>query len=154
MIVGAAFYDIVQGLNILPVSRSKFVINGMPLVFFLFVFFRPYYTILKKSLEEGFGYFMIEDKDISAYLDDGLMDRKNINGQMVCWNEYKGNVTWYLKALALEGKNVKRIDTAHIRPGQIIITFQPDVKEFISSHYNVSVKENYRQSITVFHILQ
>jgi 4-amino-4-deoxy-L-arabinose transferase-like glycosyltransferase len=153
MIVGVGLHQVVQKINSL-VNESALLPILIPAISLVVIFFLPYNAILKKSLEQDFGDFMIEDKDISAYLDDGLMNRKNIDGQVVCWKDYKGNITWYLKALQLEGKNVKPVKITDIQPGQIVVTFQEEVKEFINSNYKASVKEHYRESVAVFQILQ
>ena len=135
-----------------PPLRSRFVSLILPIVFLLFVFYKPYSNIVQKV-------YLPQENDqdrpfyhIPNYLKSALKDKRDINGQKYLFSGYDAHIYFYVQLLSDIDIIVTHTGWEDLQPGDEAIVSQGDLRDKIESHYRFTVLHS-KDELVVYRIL-
>ena len=148
--------------------------NVIPFVFLFLLFIMPYKQVINKTYKQV-EYSWDEDfYRINYYLRDILKGKRDVDNFTILYDGYLAHTLFYLNLLNEKGKNIslnilnenvgdisvlnekgKNISYKRneaVKAGEIILTFQDEIKKFLEEKYCLNVIEEY-YNIKVYEIL-
>ena len=127
---------------------EQFKINTVPYAFLFFIFLTPYKIIIDKVYCPKEYDWDKEFYSLSAYLQDAVNEKHNVNNRFLCYSECNSHLLLYVNILNDNGKQVGFKDWRSLKPGNMIITSEPEVRNYIDKHYSYDIIESYYNIIT------
>ena len=125
--------------------------NIIPFLFLFLIFLTPYKTIWARTFRpEEFSWNM-EFYEIGYFLKDAVKGKYDLNNKLLIYDGYNAQNTFYTRILNDKGVKTKFIDWHLIKKGDVVITFQENLKQFVRNNY-LYKEENIRGQINTFTI--
>jgi hypothetical protein len=145
LLAGILIYTLLR--HILPAPKNRLsALAGLAAILLLFAW--PYAAALERSLNPQTERNMAENGTMGYFMKDVLHKRRNIDGRYIAIETYQGDVRWYLRVLKAQGRPVPVIEDRKFVPGQTVIAYQEDVKNFIDARFHTDTVENFRGVLT------
>jgi 4-amino-4-deoxy-L-arabinose transferase-like glycosyltransferase len=122
-----------------------------PYILVLLVFFMPYILIFKKTYQQK--ETADEFYQTSYYLRDILNDKRKGERFTVLYDDYPAHIMFYINVLNDKGKHISLRNSNEVQTGETILTAQNHTKEFLETHYNYDVIDEFK-NIKVYKILE
>lgn len=140
-----AIYGFLKNNNSL---NSIFTFNPFPVLFLFLLAVAPYRVILQKTyLPQEFPW----DKDfyeISYYLRDGVRGIHDLNNQTLCYDGYFTHLSFYLNLMNEKGTNVHLKDWTKVEAGEIVFTYQDNIKNYLTQNFKVDTLNQFYKVTT------
>lgn len=128
--------------------KNSLTVNFIPIAFLFLLFVSPYRAIFQKTyLPEEYPW----DKDfyeISYYLRDGLRGVHDLKNKMLCYDGYHAQLDFYLNLMNEKGTNVHLKDWTKVEPGEVIFTYQDNIKDYLHQNFKLDTLDQYYRVAT------
>ncbi len=135
------------------IGRSRRTISIVTAASTILIFLFPYRAALDRTLGVELSESMRENAMMGFFMKDVLHGRRSLGNCSVAIESYEGNIRWYFKVLARQGRPVTTVEDRRFQAGQKVAAFQQDMKEFITSHCKTRLLEDFR-GVHVYEILE
>jgi hypothetical protein len=125
--------------------------NAIPYIFMCLVFIIPYILIFNKTYkptEKSEDFYRI-----SYYLRDILNGKRNRDNFTILYDEYPAPIMFYVNSLNDKGKNIALRANKEVKTGEIVLTSQNNMKEFLENKYDFNIVEVF-ENVNVYEILK
>lgn len=143
IIVTVCVYYIFTLLKQSIILKESLTLNLVPFLFLFLVFVKPYELIIEKT------YKPIETKEweefyeISYFLKDATKGKYNLNNQFLLYDGYDVQLLFYIHILNDKGIKIARKDWKKLVSGDVVITNQNQIKEYLKKTYNCKLLESH-----------
>lgn len=139
IIIGVFIYYIFQLLKNNNWLKKKLAFNVVPFVFLVLVFISPYQKIFEKTYKPQEYPWHKEFYEIGYYLKDAIKGEYNLDGKYLLFDGYKAHNRFYLNILNDKGVKISFKNWKELDKGNVVITSQNNVKEYVEQHYKHEV---------------
>jgi 4-amino-4-deoxy-L-arabinose transferase-like glycosyltransferase len=143
VIVAMIIYLIFRFLKNSHEIKAIFTFNILPYIFLFAVFLTPYEMIISKiyfpkeiGVEKSFF-------EISYYLRDALKSKHDVRSHYICFDGYNTHLLFYVNLLNEDNKFVEVKDWRNLKNGDLVVSSQSNVQEFIEDKYLFEITESY-----------
>ena len=126
--------------------------NVIPYVFLCLIFIMPYQQVVNKTYRQKEHSWDEDFYRTSYYLRDILRGDRQMDNFSIL-EDYSAHILFYVKVLNENGKNIILKRDKELKTGEIVLTYQNTVNEFVEENYNFNKIEEY-YNITIYEILE
>ncbi len=149
LLAAVCFYQLFSALNaVADIKAARFAIPACAFLALL----APYWMALDRATELRLPESMQENMTMGFFMKDVLHGRRRLDNCAVAIESYEGNIRWYFRALAKQGRPVRTIEDRHFEAGQKVAAYQYGLREFIETNYDTRLLEDFR-GVHVYQIL-
>jgi 4-amino-4-deoxy-L-arabinose transferase-like glycosyltransferase len=130
----------------------KRILLLLPVAFIILVFYEPVRLTFKEANYLNERPWYLPDQEISIFLRDGVRGKMNIDGYVLVFDGYDAQCLFYQYLLDEKGQKVVRKYREQLKPGDRVIVYQQDVKNYIEQHYRSDIIEN-KEYVRTYEIL-
>jgi 4-amino-4-deoxy-L-arabinose transferase-like glycosyltransferase len=115
----------------------------VPYVFLALVFAYPYLEIGRKVYNPTEYEW---DKDlypISYVLQSAYRGKTSLDNYIVCYQDYNTQLLFYIRALNDKGQRISFREPQKLKPGDMVIASEQQVKQYIETNYSAEVMKEY-----------
>jgi len=117
------------------------ILKILALVFAVIIFYEPARIMAKKIFNPTERSWHLKDHQVLYVLRDGLHGRRNLDGYILMDTGPTAHTMFYMNLMKDKGIDIARKKKENLAPGDKVIAYQPDVKNFIEENYNVVILE-------------
>lgn len=135
ILVAIFIYHLFDFFKNFHLKNSPLQYNFSHFIFLFLVMTIPYQKILEKTYHPKEEEKFVDFYEVGYFLKDAVKGREHIDGYFLLYDGYRGHNDFYLKALRDKNVNTGFKDWKKLKTGDLVFAFQPDVKQYIESHY-------------------
>jgi len=142
IIVTVFIYFIFNLLNQSENLKRSFSTNLTPYLFLFLLMIKPYENIIGKTYKPKETNEWSEFYELSYFLKEAIKGQINLKNKYVLYDGYDAHILFYLDVLNKKGINVSRKDWQNLSDGDIVITHQIQIKEYLNKTYQCKLIES------------
>ncbi len=146
-------YHLFNYFNSSDYFKKSLTVNFLPIAFLFLLFISPYKAILQKTYIPQEYPWDQDFYEISYYLRDGLRGVHDLKNQTLCYDGYHAQLDFYINLINEKGTNVQLRDWTKVEPGEIIFTYQDNIKEYLTQNFEVDTLDQYYR-VTTYQLLE
>jgi hypothetical protein len=154
IIVAVCIYYIFNALRQSNLAKQTLTINLLPFLFLFLVFVKPYQLIIEKTYKPTETKEWKEFYELSYFLKDATNGKYNLKNRLLLYDGYDAHITFYVDILNDKGINIARKSWEELESGDVVITHQYQIKEYLEKTYSCKLIESYGNvgvyQITIF----
>jgi 4-amino-4-deoxy-L-arabinose transferase-like glycosyltransferase len=127
----------------------KWMLLLIPAAFVVIVFYEPVRLAFKEADYKKERPWYLPDHEVSYFLRDGIQGKMDLDGYILVFEGYDAQCLFYQDLLKDKGQKVIRKTKEQLNPGDRIIAYQANVKQYIEEHYRVDLLEK-REYVDVY----
>ena len=143
IIVSVCIYYIFNTLKHSNLVKQTLTINLLPYLFLFLVFAKPYQLIVEKTYKPLETKEWADFYELSYFLKDAIKGKYNLKNKLLLHDGYDAHITFYVDILNDKGINFVRKNWEKLESGDIVITHQNQIKEYIEKTYSCKLIESY-----------
>lgn len=152
VIVGIFVYTLCSLLIENIAWKSVLSYNPLPYVLLFFVLVMPYSTSINTALDNKLdGYLNDEDRGMTAFMNDVVNKRRNIDGYTIVNDNFNPSIYWFTKVVKYENRPIKFEEKDQIVIGSRVIAYTAENKKYIEEHYAAHAINTF-QSVTIYNV--
>jgi 4-amino-4-deoxy-L-arabinose transferase-like glycosyltransferase len=143
IIVSVCIYYIFNALKQSNIGKQTLSINLLPFLFLFLVFVKPYQLIIEKTYKPKETKEWKEFYELSYFLKDATKGKYNLKNRLLLYDGYDAHITFYVDILNDKGINIARKNWEELESGDVVITHQYQIKEYLEKTYSCKLIESY-----------
>lgn len=148
IIVAVLIYYVFNYLKNLDWIKQTLKANPFPLILLFLLFTTPYRAILQKTYMPEEEPWNKDFYEISYYLRDGLRGVHDLSNKTLCYDGYHTQLDFYLHLMNEKGTNVHLKDWTKVEPGEIVFTYQDNIKDYLTQNFKVDTLNQFYRVTT------
>jgi len=153
------FMALLAALGILAIIQlvtevlSRFVkpswpILALPVLVLTLFCYKPYEKAIKRAYKPKDAYWERDTYIMSHYLRNALRGKHDLQDTYVLYEGYNTMMMVYLHQLRDQGVNTEYRYFKTLKPGDKVVTYQPQIKEYLLEHFDAEVVSEYKETTT------
>ena len=143
IIVTVCIYYIFNTLKLSNLLKQTITINLLPFLFLFLVFVKPYELIVEKTYKPIETEEWADFYELSYFLKDAIKGKYNLKNRLLLYDGYDAHITFYVDILNDKGINIARKNWEKLESGDVVITHQNQINEYIEKTYSCKLIESY-----------
>ena len=143
IIVTVCIYYIFNTLKLSNLLKQTLTINLLPFLFLFLVFVKPYELIVEKTYKPIETEEWADFYELSYFLKDAIKGKYNLKNRLLLYDGYDAHITFYVDILNDKGINIARKNWEKLESGDVVITHQNQINEYIEKTYSCKLIESY-----------
>lgn len=145
ILIAVFLFYIFDALKSLKWMGQTLSVNVMPFIFLFLIGIQPYQKIIEKTYKPKEYSWDKDFYELSYFLKDATKGKFDLHKQYLLFDGYNAHLLFYLKILNDNGVRISLKDWRNLNPADMVIAYQPQVKQYIEESYTheiVSINGN------------
>lgn len=112
--------------------------NILPYIFLLMIFTAPYIKLVDRNYMPKENWWETEYYYFSHYLKEVAEGNAETKANTICYDGHKAHLAFYIEILKTKGFDLEFKDYKKLKKGDIVLTEQAHIRDYIWANYNVS----------------